>query len=142
MRKLYIFIGLIVSCSSNFCYAESKIDLKGFHGKIRAQLNELGYLSELNGKYLIRVTEVRIDSQGYMKDHHHSGPGIRCVISGELTYVINNQKSLYKTGDCFTERGDITHTSANPKSKPVKLLNFELLPNSVKDHENSLLPVR
>jgi len=142
MRKLYIFIGLIISCSSTFCYAESKIDLKGFHGKLRAQLHELGYLSELNGKYQLRLTEITIDPKGYMKDHHHSGPGIRCVVSGELTYVINSQKALYKTGDCFTERGDITHTSANAKSKPVKLLNFELLPSSVKDNENSLQPAR
>ncbi len=142
MKKLSIFLSILVSCSSPFCYAENKIDLKGFHGKLRAQLHELGYLSELNGKYQIRVTEVTIDPQGYMKDHHHSGPGIRCIVSGELTYVINNEKTVYKTGDCFTERGDITHTSANPKVKPVKLLNFELLPSSIKDTENSLQPVR
>jgi quercetin dioxygenase-like cupin family protein len=74
------------------------------------------------------VSEVTYDVAGYIGPHHHVGPGIRCVTSGELTYVQPDKTSIYRAGDCFYETGDISHTANNATDKPVVLLNFELIP--------------
>ena len=116
------------------------VDLKGFHGKVKAELTDLGHLSELNGKYRIRVTEVTMDPGGYMHAHHHLGPGLRCIQSGELKYDIGGKTTVYKPGDCFTETGATTHESSNAGTTPVVLLNFELLPAAMPEGKGSIIP--
>lgn len=117
------------------------VDLKGFHGEVRGELTDLGHLAELNGKYRIRVTEVTMDVGGYMHAHHHLGPGIRCMKSGEMKYEINGVTTIYKAGDCFTETGATTHESSNAGTTPVVLLNFELLPAAMPEGKGSIIPV-
>lgn len=115
------------------------VDLKGFHAKVKAELADLGHLSELNGKYRIRVTEVTMDPGGYMHAHHHIGPGLRCLQSGEMKYEIEGKTTIYKPGDCFTETGAVTHESSVVGSAPVVLLNFELLPASLPEGKGSIM---
>jgi len=116
------------------------VELGGFHAKVKAELADLGHLSELNGKYRLRVTEVTMDPGGFMHGHHHLGPGLRCIQSGEMTYVIGGKTTVYKPGDCFTETGATTHESSNPGATPVVLLNFELLPASLPEGKGSIIP--
>lgn len=116
------------------------VDLKGFHAKVLAELSDLGHLSELNGKYRIRVTQVTMDPGGYMHAHHHLGPGLRCIQTGEMKYEIGGKTTIYKPGDCFTETGAMTHESSNIGSVPVVLLNFELLPAAMPEGKGSLIP--
>ncbi len=87
-----------------------------------------GYLRDLNGKYKLRVSETQYLPNGYIGNHHHAGPGIRCLLSGELTYVQPNGTTIYKAGECFFESGMMSHTARNLTGKPVVLWNFELLP--------------
>ncbi len=87
-----------------------------------------GHLTDLNGKYKLRVSEVVYKPGGHIGVHHHAGPGIRMVTEGVLTYIQGPKTFIYKTGDCFYESGDIVHTAYNKGKKPVKLINFELLP--------------
>ncbi len=117
------------------------VDLKGFHGTVKAELADLGHLSELNGKYRLRVTEVTMDPGGYMHAHHHLGPGLRCVQSGEMKYEIGGKTTIYKPGDCFSETGAMTHESSNVGAGPVVLLNFERLPASLPEGKGSIMPV-
>ena len=86
-----------------------------------------GHLADLNGKYKLRVSEVRYARDGFIGDHHHAGPGIRCVSAGALTYVQPDKTTVYRPGDCFFESGDISHTAVNKGMEPVVLLNFEVL---------------
>ena len=46
-----------------------------------------GHLTELNGKYVLRVSETTYKPGGCIGEHHHVGPGIRLIKSGQLTYV-------------------------------------------------------
>jgi quercetin dioxygenase-like cupin family protein len=116
------------------------VDLKGFHGAVKAELMDLGHLSELNGKYRLRVTEVTMEPGGYMHAHHHLGPGLRCMLSGEMKYDIGGKTTIYKAGDCFSETGAMTHESSNLGSGPVVLLNFELLPANMAEGKGSIIP--
>lgn len=108
----------------------AKVDSKGQNPKVKLEQVVGGHLTELNGRYKLRVTEVTYDLGGYIGPHHHVGPGIRCVTSGELTYVQPDKTNIYRAGDCFYETGDISHTANNATNKPVVLLNFELIPVS------------
>jgi quercetin dioxygenase-like cupin family protein len=116
------------------------VDIKGFHAAVKAELADLGHLSELNGKYRIRVTEVTMEPGGYMHAHHHLGPGLRCMQSGEMKYEIGGKTTIYKAGDCFTETGAMTHESSNVGAGPVVLLNFELLPANMPEGKGSIIP--
>jgi quercetin dioxygenase-like cupin family protein len=57
--------------------------------------------AELNGKFKLRATELTFAPDGYIGVHHHVGPGIRFVISGELTFAEGGQETVYKAGEYF-----------------------------------------
>ena len=136
-----VLASLFVGGAAQADPAGAAVETRGFHGKVRAELDQLGRLSELNGKYRLRVTEVTIDADGMMGPHHHLGPGVRCLSAGELTYTIKGQTTVYRSGDCFTETGDVSHEARNVGKDPVVLLNFEILPASLPTTKSSLAPV-
>ena len=115
------------------------VDTKGAHANIKVDQLVAGHLTELNGKYKLRVTEVTYDPAGYTNDHHHVGPGIRCITAGELTFGETGKTTIYHPGDCFFESGDVSHTAKNDSDKPVVILSFELLPPTLS--KGSAIPV-
>lgn len=131
-NRFALFVLACVVFSSAISAAESEVEKKGQTGKIKVEQLIAGHLAELNGRYKLRVTEVTYEQGGYIGPHHHAGPGIRCVTTGQLTYVQPDKTSVYGPGDCFFESGDISHTATNKTDKPVVLLNFELLPADFK----------
>ena len=50
-----------------------KVDTKGLTAKIKFESVLSGYLTDLNGKYKLRVTELVLEPGGYVGEHHH-GP--------------------------------------------------------------------
>ncbi|HET7250176.1 MAG TPA: cupin domain-containing protein [Gemmatimonadales bacterium] len=87
-----------------------------------------GHLTELNGRYKLRLSESTYARGGMIGVHHHAGPGLRFVESGVLTYVQAGHTTIYRAGDCFYESGAVQHLARNEGKEPVRLLNFELLP--------------
>ena len=116
------------------------VESEGKHGEIKIDQMVAGHLTELNGRYRLRVAEVTYDPGGHIGSHHHVGPGIRCITDGELTYVQRDKTTIYKAGDCFFESGAVSHTAHNATEKPVVLLNFQLLPAAWS--EGSAIPPR
>lgn len=104
------------------------VEKNGQASKTKLEATLAGHLSELNGKFKLRASEVTYAPGGFIGPHHHVGPGIRCVTSGELTYVQPDHTTIYKSGDCFFESGDVSHSAKNETDRPVILLNFEILP--------------
>ena len=117
-----------------------RVDTKGLAAKIKFEHELAGYLTELNGKYKLRVTELTLEPGGHVGEHNHVGPGIRLMTLGEMTYVLPNQTLIYKAGDFFFESGDINHTVYNKTDKPNQHLLFEILPVDLKGP--SLMPVK
>ena len=86
------------------------------------------------------VSRFTFEPGGYVGPHHHAGPGFRCVLSGEVTNGHEDGKSMvYKTGECYWETGDQSHTPRNNGDKEAVGLIIELLPVSLTG--SSLLPV-
>ena len=93
-----------------------KVDIKGLVAKIKFEAPIAGFLTDLNGKYKLRVTELTLEPGGYVGEHNHLGPGIRQVTSGQMTYVLPDKTVVYGPGDLFFESGDINHTVFNKRT--------------------------
>jgi quercetin dioxygenase-like cupin family protein len=117
-----------------------KVDTKGLTAKIKFESVLSGYLTELNGKYKLRVTELVLEPGGYVGEHHHAGPGIRQVTSGYMTYLLPDKTVVYGPGDFFFESGDVTHTAQNRTDAPMVHVLLEILPA---DHKGpSIMPAK
>ena len=107
--------------------AQPRVDTKGLTAKIKFESVLDGYLTELNGKYKLRVTELVLEPGGYVGEHHHAGPGIRQVTSGTMTYVLPDKTVIYGPGDFFFESGNVNHTAQNKTDAPMVHVLFEIL---------------
>ncbi len=117
-----------------------RVDTKGLVAKIKFEAPLGGFLTEINGKYKLRVTELTLAPGGQVGEHNHVGPGIRQVTSGYMTYVLPNETIVYGPGDFFFETGDVNHTVFNKTDAPMVHVLFEILPV---DHSGpSLIPVK
>ena len=114
---LFPIVGYIVGYSS----AQQQVDRKGTASTVKLEQVMSGYLTALNGKYKLTVTETTFEPGGYVGEHHHVGPGIRYVASGELTLVQQGKTITHKTGDYFYESGDITTAASNKTNSPVRV---------------------
>jgi quercetin dioxygenase-like cupin family protein len=117
-----------------------KVDTKGLVAKIKFEAPLGGFLTEINGKYKLRVTELTLAPGGHVGEHNHVGPGIRQVTSGYMTYVLPNETIVYGPGDFFFETGDINHTVYNKTDAPMVHVLFEILPVDLGGP--SLIPVK
>jgi quercetin dioxygenase-like cupin family protein len=117
-----------------------KVDTKGLVAKIKFEAPLAGFLTEINGKYKLRVTELTLAPGGQVGEHNHVGPGIRQVTSGYMTYVLPNETIVYGPGDFFFESGDVNHTVFNKTDAPMVHVLFEILPVDLSGP--SLIPVK
>ena len=110
-----------------------KVDTKGVTAKILYEAPITGgLLSELNGKYKMRITQISIAAGGHVGDHNHLGPGIRQMTAGEMEYILPDKTIIYRAGDFFFETGDVSHRVNNKTSDPNSHLLFEILPMDLK----------
>jgi quercetin dioxygenase-like cupin family protein len=130
MNKLALTISVIafLSCSVTFMCSAQEVKKDKFESLVKMETIISGHLRELNGKYKLRVTETTYEVGGFIGEHHHAGPGIRYVKSGELTYIQNDTTKIFKEGDYFYESGDVAHSAYNKGAVPVIIINFEILP--------------
>lgn len=133
----FLFLAL---AGVGFAQTAAKVEKKDMTSVTKFEQVLSGHLAELNGKYKIRITETAYAPGGFIGEHHHAGPGVRMIQSGELTYVRPDGTTVYKAGDYFYESGDVSHTAYNRTDKPVVLLNFEILPADWKGASTILVP--
>src|SRR5438477_6602772 len=107
--------------------AQETVETRGITSKVKIDEVIFGHLTELNGKFKLRATELTFAPDGYIGVHHHIGPGIRYVISGELTFAEGGQETIYKAGEYFFETGNIAHTAQNKTNVPLRILVVEIL---------------
>jgi quercetin dioxygenase-like cupin family protein len=117
-----------------------RVDTSGLVARIKFEAPIAGFLTEINGKYKLRVTELTLAPGGHVGEHNHVGPGIRQVTSGYMTYVLPDRTTVYGPGEFFFESGDVNHTVFNKTNEPNVHLLFEILP--VGHSGPSLIPVR
>jgi len=108
--------------------AQQKVDRKGAASKVMLEQVISSHLAPLNGKYKLQATETTYEPGGYTGLHDHVGPGIRYILSGEISFVQEGKETIYKAGEYFYEAGNISNAVSNKASSPVRVLVFEILP--------------
>ena len=108
--------------------AQETVETRGIMSEIKIDEVIFGHMTELNGKFKLRATELTLAPDGYIGVHHHVGPGIRYVISGELIFTEGGQETVYKAGEYFFETGNLAHTAQNKTNLPLRILVVEILP--------------
>jgi quercetin dioxygenase-like cupin family protein len=139
-RFILAALAAVFSATVAFGQEAVKVDTKGLVAKIKFEQVLSGYLTELNGKYKLRVTELTLAPGGHVGEHNHVGPGIRLVTSGNMTYVLPDKTVVYGPGEFFFESGDVNHTVYNKTDAPMVHLLFEILPADLQGP--SLIPVK
>ncbi len=127
MRFTLLLFAALLSGISRLA-AQEKVEIRGITSVIKLEEVIFGHLTELNGKFKLRATEVTFAPEGYLGVHHHVGPGIRYVLSGEVTFAEGGQATVYKTGEYFFETGNLAHTAQNKTTLPLRILFVEILP--------------
>jgi quercetin dioxygenase-like cupin family protein len=127
MRFMLLFFAAMLSGAARLSAQES-VDARGISSAMKLEEVIYGHLLELNGKFKLRATEVIFAPGGYLGVHHHVGPGIRYVLSGEVAFTEGGQTTIYKAGDYFFETGNLAHTAENRTNLPLRILFVEILP--------------
>jgi len=141
MNRLLLSGLIAMFCITNsFAQEAGKVERKGTAAKVKHEEVVSGYLTNLNGKYKLRVSENTFQPGGYVGDHHHVGPGIRVVTAGELPLWEAGNSRVVKAGDTFYEAGDVSIAVHNKGKVPAVILNFEVLAADWKGSSN--IPVK
>jgi quercetin dioxygenase-like cupin family protein len=127
MRFTLLFLMVLLGGASRLA-AEEKVEVRGVTSVIKIEEVTFGHLSELNGKFKLRATELTFAPGAFIGGHHHVGPGIRYVISGELTFTEGGQSTVYKAGEYFYETGNLAHSAENKTNLPLRILVMEIIP--------------
>src|SRR3954469_4745457 len=99
MRCILLFMVLLSGVHP--LAAQQHVETRGITSTVKLEEIIFGHLVELNGKYKLRATEVTFAPEAYLGVHHHVGPGIRYVISREVTFTEGGQPTIYKAGEYF-----------------------------------------
>jgi quercetin dioxygenase-like cupin family protein len=108
--------------------AQEKVEARGITSVIKLEEVTFGHLTDLNGKFKMRATEFTFAPGAYLGAHHHVGPGVRYILSGELTFTEAGIVTVYKAGDYYFETGNVAHTAENKTDQPLRILIVEILP--------------
>jgi len=128
MSGFRLFLVVVLLSATGNAVAEDKVEATGITSVVKLEEVIYGHLLPLNGKFKLRATETTLAPGGGFGAHHHVGPGIRLVLSGELTFTVGGQTTIYRAGEYFFETGNIAHTAHNKTESPVRILIFEVLP--------------
>jgi quercetin dioxygenase-like cupin family protein len=128
MKRFTLLLLVALFGGTDRVAAQETVETRGVTSVIKIDEVIFGHLIELNGKFKLRATELTFAPDGYVGVHHHVGPGIRYVISGELTFTMGGQETVYKAGEYYFETGNLAHTAQNKTNLPLRLVIVEILP--------------
>ena len=128
MTRFTLLLLVVLLGGADRLAAQEKVEARGITSVIKLEEVTFGHLPELNGKFKMRATEVTFAPDAYLGVHHHVGPGVRYVISGELTFTEGGKATIYHAGDYFFETGNVAHTAQNKTNLPLRVLFVEILP--------------
>ena len=127
MRSALLLVVALLSGIDRLA-AQETVEARGITPSIKLEETVYSHMEELNGKFKMRATEVTFAPGAFLGVHHHVGPGVRYVLSGELTFTEGGKSTIYHAGDYFFETGNLAHTAENKTDLPLRILFVELLP--------------
>ena len=130
MMRFTLLLFMALLSGANRLAAQEKVEVRGVTSVVKIEEVTFGHLSELNGKFKLRASELTFAPGAFIGAHHHIGPGIRYIISGELTFIEGGQSTVYKAGEYYYETGNLAHTAENKTNLPLRILVMEIIPKN------------
>ena len=80
------------------------------------------------GAYLIRCDRVDFPPGGIAYTHTHQGPGIRCLLSGEIRVKVSGDEHLVRPGEAWFEAGPDPVLALASEREPTAFARVMILP--------------
>jgi len=128
MMRFTLLLSVALLGGADSLTAQDRVEMRGITAAIKLDEVVYGHMTEINGKFKMRATEVTFAPGGFLGAHHHVGPGIRYVLSGEVAFTEGGLTTIYKAGEYFFETGNLAHTAENKTNIPLRILFVEILP--------------
>jgi quercetin dioxygenase-like cupin family protein len=122
MMWFTLLLSIVLFSCADPVVAQEQVDTRGITSEIKLEEVIFGHLAALNDRFKLRATELTFAPGAYLGVHHHVGPGIRYVLSGEVTFTEGGSATIYKAGDYFFETGNLAHTAENKTNLPLRIL--------------------
>jgi hypothetical protein len=81
MMRFTLLLFMALLSGANRLAAQEKVEVRGVTSEVKIEEVTFGHLSELNGKFKLRASELTFAPGAFIGAHHHIGPGIRYIIS-------------------------------------------------------------
>jgi hypothetical protein len=104
MIRLTLLLVMVLVGGTSPLPAQQAVEARGLTSVIKLEEIIFGHVTELNGKFKLRATEVTFAPDGYLGAHHHAGPGIRYVLSGEVTFTEEGSRRSIRRGTISLKR--------------------------------------
>ena len=130
MRRFTLLLFVALLGAVDRLAAQEHVEIRSITSEIKLDEIVYGHMTEINGRFKMRATEVTFAPGGFLGVHHHVGPGIRYVISGAVTFTEAGQSTIYKAGEYFFETGNLAHTAENKTNEPLRILFVEIFPKN------------
>ena len=95
----------------------------GTSGALRAPLT-----LDPDGAYLIRCDRVDFPPGGIAYTHTHRGPGIRCLLAGEIRIRVSGKEELVRPGEAWFEAGPDPVLALASEREPTAFARVMVLP--------------
>ena len=76
MMRLTLLLFVALLGGADRLAAQESVEARGITTVIKLEEVTFGHLTELNGKFKLRATELTFAPGAYLGAHHHVGPGI------------------------------------------------------------------
>jgi len=80
------------------------------------------------GAYLMRCDRVDFPPGGIAYTHTHQGPGIRCLLSGEIRIKVSGEEHLVRPGEAWFEAGPDPVLALASEREPTAFARVMVLP--------------
>ncbi|HZF18503.1 MAG TPA: cupin domain-containing protein [Burkholderiales bacterium] len=80
------------------------------------------------GAYLMRCDRVDFPPGGIAYTHTHQGPGIRCLLSGEIRVRVSGAEHLVRPGEAWFEAGPAPVMALASEHEPTAFARVMILP--------------
>jgi quercetin dioxygenase-like cupin family protein len=91
-----------------------------------------GLTLDPEGTYLIRCDRVDFPPGGIAYTHTHQGPGIRCLISGEIRIRASGMEHLVRPGEAWFEAGPDPVLALASEREPTAFARVMVLPDELR----------
>lgn len=82
--------------------------------------------------WLMRLDRVSFPPGGVALTHVHQGPGIRCVLRGEITITVSGESQSRRAGEAWLEHGHEPVLAPTTRAEPTTFIRCMLLPRACK----------